>query len=187
MFIPYKQLSRRLHKRIEKWLNLQSLKAKLLLCWSYYILVVVTEKLDEGIFFFFFCKKLMFWFCLLLQPFYRLTLDRCGYFLRMVHSQWEGILLYGHQIKTAVLHSNSLKKKSSFVSWLFVFFSVTRNSSHKIGCAQFLGFRGGVRFFGGALYSIKYVNKILCHTLCLAFTGISSMPTEYLQYHFVSS
>lgn len=62
MFIPYKQLSRRLHKRIEKWLNLQSLKAKLLLCWSYYILVVVTEKLD-GRNFFFFCKKLMFWFC----------------------------------------------------------------------------------------------------------------------------
>lgn len=148
MFIPYKQLSRRLHKRIEKWLNLQSLKAKLLLCWSYYILVVVTEKLDEGIFFFF-CKKLMFWFCLLLQPFYRLTLDRCGYFLCMVHSQWEGILLYGHQIKTAVLHSNSLKKKSSFVSWLFVFFLwhgivPTRSDVH-----NFWGFGVGSDFLGG--------------------------------------
>lgn len=103
----------------------------------------------RNFFFFFFCKKLMFWFCLLLQPFYQLTLDRCGYFLRMVHSQWEGILLYGHQIKTAVLHSNSLKKKSSFVSWLFVFFLwhgivPTRSDVH-----NFWGFGVGSDFLGG--------------------------------------
>lgn len=43
-FIPFVQLCKRLCKRIEKWLNLQSCKAKLLLHMIDYVLVVINGK-----------------------------------------------------------------------------------------------------------------------------------------------
>lgn len=86
-FIPFVQLSKRLCKRIEKRLNSQSCKAKLLLHMIEHVLVVIMGEKRSYERRFIFSKKatrVLFNHCFVqlswLQPFYQLTRARFGLF-----------------------------------------------------------------------------------------------------------